>query len=582
MNRIHIKNSIVFIIVFIISFGAFHYNTAQEISNEEDLVRQRVEINVRTQASVIQQDISDAEEVAEIVRYCIDANHGKLADFAHLGLHLMSQNKAIMNIALAPQGIVTQSYSRSGYSKKKTNLNKDNKYRALLKYTQKQDSAVVAGPMSYQNKRVLILISPIHYPHNNKRTFYGYALCVMDLSAMFKRSIDAFDQWNYSYQLTKTDLNGNTYHKIAQSGTLKNAYTISFKEGHSTWRLSASRKANAVSDATVIRMHLGDLSLSLLLAFACYFLLYQRHQHKKLQQSMDKDYLTQIYNRQGFEKKAENYLKKHPKEDCVGILIDIDDFKYINDLYGHSIGDEVLKHLSARLVSELPENSIVGRNGGDEFSALIENTKGTDIEPILQKLTAEPVTFTYEGRHYHYAISLGYAQYPKQAKDLATLLRNADAALYVVKVKGKHGYQAYDPHTNNNERNKLGFKLQDVTTYLPGAFLIYRDEDGELLYMNKEMIHLMGCADYNDFMIFTHHNVKGIVHPDDYAEARDNIEKQIQEQNSQIKNVRLDYRVITKDGREILMHEVGREVESEYFGWIWYVIIGPRPVKKKA
>lgn len=582
MNRINIKNIIVVTIVFIISFSFFHYNTTKEISNEEKLISQRVEINVRTQASVIRQDLSDAEQLSEIVRYCIDANHGQLGDFGHLCSHLMEQNQAVIRISLAPKGIITQSYSSKGLSKKKTNLNKDKMYSPLLKEAIKQNSAIIAGPIQQKNKKVIVCISPIHYPVNGQRTFYGYALCTLDLSAMFKTSENALSQWNYSYKLTKTRINSTKNNKIVSSGTLKNAYTVSFQEGHCTWRLSASRQQTAVSQTTIIRMHLADFSFSLLLALGAYYLLYQQRQHKKLEQTVEMDYLTQIYNRQGFEKEAEQYLKKHPQTHCIGILIDIDDFKYINDLYGHAIGDEVLKDLSARLVRSLPEGSIVGRNGGDEFSALIPDSTRKTIEPFLKRFTSNPFELVFNSQTYRYSISIGFGEYPTQAKDLTTLLHYADAALYVVKVKGKHGCQGYEPDAHNNDRFQLGFKLQDVMTYLPGAFFIYREDDGELLYVNREMVHLMGCDDYSDFMIFTHHNFKGIIHPDDYGAALENIRKQAEASKDIIKNVRLDYRVKTKDEREILMHEVGRRVENEYFGRIWYVIMGPRPIKKKA
>ena len=104
------------------------------------------------------------------------------------------------------------------------------------------------------------------------------------------------------------------------------------------------------------------------------------------------------------------------------------------------------------------------------------------IHDKFKEFTRSEKKFYHKGEVHSFTISLGYAQYPQQAKNYDVLMHCADAALYEVKLRGKQGCAAY----------KDGF--MDVSENLPGAFLIYKadPDDDELLFANHEMLHLCG------------------------------------------------------------------------------------------
>ncbi len=83
------------------------------------------------------------------------------------------------------------------------------------------------------------------------------------------------------------------------------------------------------------------------------------------------DSLTGINNRYGFDEVAEKMIAKNPKAHFVAALLDIDDFKFINDVYGHAYGDRALKSLAESMKAFFPPNALLGRNGGDEFCILL-------------------------------------------------------------------------------------------------------------------------------------------------------------------------------------------------------------------
>ena len=136
-------------------------------------------------------------------------------------------------------------------------------------------------------------------------------------------------------------------------------------------------------------------------------------------------------------------IQKNPKTHFVAALLDIDDFKFINDIYGHNYGDRALKNLADSMKTFFPSDALLGRNGGDEFCILLPNCTFAEAAVQLQKFTKLPKSFSYHGKEHAFYISLGYAEYPTFASNCSQLMRCADAALYEIKLHGKNGCMVY-------------------------------------------------------------------------------------------------------------------------------------------
>jgi diguanylate cyclase (GGDEF)-like protein len=149
------------------------------------------------------------------------------------------------------------------------------------------------------------------------------------------------------------------------------------------------------------------------------------------------DPLTGVLNRRGFERDAAQRLSDSA-DDATGALlfIDLNDFKQINDKFGHEIGDQLLTVASERLRKSLRSCDIIGRPGGDEFVALVPDVDSETADKLAGRLTSaleEPYLIGRETLKC--AASIGLALYPKNANTLTGLLREADQAMYRAKAR---------------------------------------------------------------------------------------------------------------------------------------------------
>ncbi len=157
------------------------------------------------------------------------------------------------------------------------------------------------------------------------------------------------------------------------------------------------------------------------------------------------DQLTGILNRQGAEKQIQHALH-HDKQLAV-MLLDLDGFKPINDIYGHDTGDKMLKHVAARLSHCLRKDDICARWGGDEFVVAVKNTDPDILAALASKLQRELSTPLLIGRDnpvdLKVGASIGIAISPLDGSDLHSLIKYADQAMYRVKQTGKRAALFY-------------------------------------------------------------------------------------------------------------------------------------------
>ncbi len=165
-----------------------------------------------------------------------------------------------------------------------------------------------------------------------------------------------------------------------------------------------------------------------------------------LQIQAEQDSLTNIYNAHTARKKAEEYLENlDPEADCAMLIIDLDDFKSINDRYGHMFGDKVLVKSAQTIKNMFRSQDIVGRIGGEEFLVLMKDIPDKEIvkKRCVQLNAAFREIFKEELAGRHISCSIGVAIAPDNGKGYSDLFLCADQALYRAKDKGKDGYVFY-------------------------------------------------------------------------------------------------------------------------------------------
>lgn len=153
-------------------------------------------------------------------------------------------------------------------------------------------------------------------------------------------------------------------------------------------------------------------------------------------------------------------------KDLYFVIIDVDDFKHVNDTYGHMMGDQVLAKVSEIIRSVVAGRGAVGRFGGDEFFVLLENLKSEeDLRRILRTISKN-ILWVYDGEmdNFKVTLSIGVSKYPEDGGDYDILFKKADKALYIAKEKGKNRFIIYDEkkhgalEVDGEENRTLGIK----------------------------------------------------------------------------------------------------------------------------
>lgn len=184
----------------------------------------------------------------------------------------------------------------------------------------------------------------------------------------------------------------------------------------------------------------GCILVAITLIYMLSILLLEKKDKKVYMGLSATDPLTELLNRRALQNAVEEELKK--KATGYFIFIDIDNFKTYNDTYGHSNGDLCLKHCARTMKKCFPEDSILGRYGGDEFVVCLKGATQEETYAYMQKFQSwlTPLTLS-TGEVAELSVSAGGAAYPDQGEDFVSLCRSADAALYEVKQNGKGDFR---------------------------------------------------------------------------------------------------------------------------------------------
>lgn len=170
----------------------------------------------------------------------------------------------------------------------------------------------------------------------------------------------------------------------------------------------------------------------------------QQTAHKQLQELSRIDHLTGLYNRGYWESRLIQEFKRFDRYQlpCTLIMLDIDHFKAVNDTYGHTVGDDVIREVSRALRAQLRDLDIAGRYGGEEFGVILTGTNGEGAAVFAERLrsTIEKMVVHSEGQQVRFTISLGINQLDESTPDHRAWIEKADQALYQSKEGGRNRF----------------------------------------------------------------------------------------------------------------------------------------------
>lgn len=567
------KKTIVPLIVFLLGICLVGLIVYKIDSHETEQQHIKAQLNATTYGERIKNEITNGIAITDTLKQVLISENGKISQFNTIAENIMSD--VIESIQLAPDGNVTDIYPSEGTEASKIDLLQDKDCSKISCYARDNHVIITQGPFDLKRGGCGIAVrNPVYLKdENNQEYFWGFTIVILRVPDIFSDAISALSDFGYEYRLSKTDAPWSDTYKVVYQSDDQLTHTVSygFTIGEENWKLEVAPESGWRDLRLLIIV--GGMFTTVVLLFSglTRVWLVSKENKNKFQILAHTDSLTDIYNRYGFDELAERMITKNPKTHFVAALLDIDDFKFINDIYGHVYGDRALKSLTDSMKAFFPKNTLLGRNGGDEFCILLPDHTYKEAGELLLQFTKLPKTFSCKGKEYPFFISLGYAEYPTFASSRSQLMRCADAALYEIKLHGKNGCMAYREGLRSGVRKQLGFAFKDISEHLPGAFIIYRadKDDDELLYANHEFLQMTGYKNIDELFSLTRKSFHNLIREDEQQQIETSIWKQIDAGNN---NDYIHFHLRKADGTYLSVLDHGRIVENQQYGRVFYVL----------
>ena len=568
------KRFIVPVVVFILGMCALIGTIYVVGEDQEEQNRTKAQLNAMTYAERIYGELMEGIGVTDTLKQVVISGDGNINKFYDIAAKMMDDS--IQSIQIAPNGVVTEIYPKEGNESGKIDLINDSDRGEISRYARDNDTVIMQGPLELKQGGYGIAVrNPVYLENENgQKSFWGFTIVILKVPEIFSESVEALSNFGFKYSLQKCASPwDDTYEWVYGSKKeLNDPVIYDFDVYRDKWRLEILPKSGFYNNSNLIYMFIGGVIIVLLLTGLTVALISINENRKLFKKLAVTDTLTGIYNRLGFNRQVEQYMRQNPQKHCVVAMLDIDDFKLVNDVYGHAAGDGVLQKLAESMKQYFSKDVILGRNGGDEFCIFMPDCTAVEVKPFLKKFTEETRNFYCKGEAHTFTISLGYAEYPVLADECSKLVRCADMALYAVKMRGKNGCMAYREGEQVKSRAKLGFAMKDIINNLPGAFIVYRadKENDEILLANSELLRLTGCKNMDELLAYTGKSFCNLIRPDEQENCQKSIWSQI---NGGHSNDYIFFHMRKADGKYISVLDHGRIVDSVHNGRIFYVMI---------
>ena len=519
------------VIFFFIGMAILGITVYGEKCNQQKQSRKMADLNAMTYAERMKTDIMQGIDVTVTLEQMLISENGRIQKFSETAANMITDS--VQSIQIAPDGVVTEIYPEEDNETGKIDLIHDEARGKISCYARDNHVLIMQGPFQLKQGGYGIAVrKPVYLEdESGQEFFWGFTIVIIRVPEIFSDSVKSLSDFGYQYCLSKKGSPWEEAYEVVDcsGGSISAPVSYTFEIGGSVWKLEVMPQNGWVEKSYLYSIFGGGLLIVLLLTGLTAALLILDENRQELRKLALTDALTGIYNRHGFDKHVTVYMKQYPEKHCVGVQFDIDDFKLINDIYGHASGDKALQLLAESMRKFFPEHAVLGRNGGDEFCIFLPDCTCKEAEEKLVQFTKQKRFFVYEGEERAFNISLGYAEYPVHAKSQLQLMHCADAALYEVKLRGKKGSLVYDEGFDPKVRTQLGFALRDISENLPGAFIIYKADytDDEILFANSELIRLAGCENIEEFMTYTQRSFRSLIREDEREGVEQSIWQQI-------------------------------------------------------
>lgn len=416
--------------------------------SQVELKKQRALANLENQGSKAQFMIENTLHKLDTLKVFVQLADGNVEQFVQTA-ELILEDDRVRNIALAPDGVIRQVYPMEG-NESAIGLNllgEENASRKEAQQAVDTGKMTIAGPYELaQGGEAITGRLPVYLTGDAKEDCWGLVTITLDMDTVLL-GIGMDRLWaeeGYAYEFYHYDPNTGEKKMIAAQGEVpeKQAVEVELPILNDVWYLRAIPQAGWFPVSYMVIFGVVCVVMDALACMLVYLLLYIRDEWRE---RASKDSLTQVYNHRSMEMLGKELMSRFMQQKLAYMMIDLDNFKQINDTLGHHTGDEVLIIAANVLKQSTKSDALVARPGGDEFSVLVSCRNEEEVRHIAETIcTNIKRRIEKDGHSVAVSCSVGISIFPDHTDNWRELNIYADQALYTCKKNGKGHYHIYD------------------------------------------------------------------------------------------------------------------------------------------
>ena len=425
------------LLTFVIALAITTFVAVLYLTTTSRSRRERAQFLADTVAGNIQAEIQSREYITRMLEIEVSSSKGVITaeSFQVIAEEVFDDYLDIIDISLAPSGVTSYKYPLDHGIGERENLFQDSAQGVYADYSRMSGMPVIIAPTFLDDGSYGIVIRrPIYTGEVSESNFWGFASVTLSLSRFLDPvDLGIFAESNYEYKIIGYNaITGEDRIIIEYSEKEHPAPVESMINtvGGGYWILAIAPNTNWMNTAEILAALFIAILMSALAAIAAAAYSSMRDYSKELEVLSYRDALTNLNNPRSYQEHMEELSKK--KLPYGLIFMDLNDFKQVNDTYGHDAGDGLLNVTAKRLQNSIREKDRAFRIGGDEFVVVIHGTHDRNFyEDVIARMRQNVAREVVLGDiKLNVSISAGFARCPEDGVRFEDVVKKADESMY--------------------------------------------------------------------------------------------------------------------------------------------------------
>ncbi|WP_171035442.1 diguanylate cyclase domain-containing protein [Pseudoalteromonas ruthenica] len=413
------------------------YYEKQKAESEQHLREQTALVRNKIETTIFK-DVFAAESLATVVALNPEL---AIANWHTIAAKTLEQSQLVRNLGLAPNDTISHVFPLEG-NQRAIGFNfksSPEQYATVVKARQSK-KVVIAGPLELvQGGQAIIARFPLFDDYPINAHYWGTLSVVMDLATLYKQvGIKDTEHLHIALRgVNASGAEGEVFYGDASIFSNPDS-TASIQLPNGRWQLAARYSIPSNHDDNAQLLGAISIAAAIILYFSVAILVRAYHLTKTMSLQ---DELTKLANRRYIMQRLNALVNDPQQEKKFAIIsIDLNEFKQVNDNFGHAVGDALLVHVARELETALRDADVVARLGGDEFLVLLYRINDPDtVAQIVEKVRRhiESTPLAHGDLFIYPSLSCGYSCHTDQTLDIEALLNEADKRMYSDKAQQK-------------------------------------------------------------------------------------------------------------------------------------------------